>query len=214
MNVLIVDYRLSNLHSVEAACNAVDLNAEVSSDPDKIRKADALILPGVGSFGMAMKNIKDLSIDKSINDFVNTGKPFLGVCLGLQLLFETSEEFGEHQGLSLLKGSVKKFQKDNNLLTKYPVPQIGWNKIKKAQQNWNKSYLSHCKEDSFMYFVHSFYVEPADDTISLTKTSYGGLTYTSSVQKDNIFAVQFHPEKSGLTGINIYKNFKEQFKEI
>ena len=208
MTALIVDYKLSNLHRVQAACNAVGLDAEITSDSGRLKSADAIILPGVGSFGTAMKNIKDLGLDSSIKDFALSGKPLFGVCLGLQLLFESSEEFGHNEGLSILKGTVKKFTSYSNESEKFPIPQIGWNTIYKNNHNWRESYLSECSNKAYMYFVHSYYVEPEDDSIILSKTSYGDQEYCSSVKQDNIFATQFHPEKSGVEGLSIYKTFK------
>ena len=208
MKVLIIDYKLSNLHSVQAACDAVGLDAEITSDPKKLHKAGAIILPGVGSFGKAMNNIRELELDKPIKDFVDSGKPFFGVCLGLQLLFESSEEFGINSGLSILEGKVKKFKDLSKESEKFPIPQIGWNKIYSQNQDWKDSYLQKCCNSTYMYFVHSFYVEPKYDNIILSKTSYGGQDYCSSVQKDNIFATQFHPEKSGEEGLSIYRTFK------
>ena len=208
MKALIVDYKLSNLHSVQAACDEVGLDAEITSDPMKLHKAQAIILPGVGSFGMAMKNIRELELEKPLREFAESGRPLFGVCLGLQLLFESSEEFGNHSGLSILEGKVKKFRDLSKESEKYPVPQIGWNRITTHNQDWKDSYLSECRNSTYMYFVHSFYVAPKNDSIILSKTSYGDRNYCSSVKKDNIFATQFHPEKSGVEGLSIYRTFE------
>ena len=142
---------------------------------------------------------------------MDTGKPFVGICLGLQLLFDSSEEFGDYSGLGLIKGKVKKFKFHSHNSTKYPVPQIGWNKISRNGSSWGNTLLCNNTNDDFMYFVHSYFVEPENDNIMLSKTTYGNTEYCSSIQQNNIFACQFHPEKSGEIGINIYKNIKEEY---
>ena len=155
--------------------------------------------------------IKEYKLDETIFEFVESGKPFLGICLGLQLLFEHGEEFGSYNGLGLLKGSVKKFKIQNYNNIKYPVPQIGWNRIAKYNQNWNNSLLSENEDGDFMYFVHSYYVLPENKNIIISTTKYGEIEYCSSVMKDNIFACQYHPEKSGESGLKIYKKIKEYY---
>ena len=149
-----------------------------------------------------MINLKNQNLIVAIKDFINTGKPFMGICLGFQLLFSFSEEFGIHKGLNIIKGDVKKF---DNLTKK--VPQIGWNKIYKLNKDWGDSPLKKTLNNEYMYFVHSYYVRPYDKDLILTNTNYSGLEYCSSIQKGNIFATQFHPEKSGVKGLEIYKNW-------
>ena len=134
----------------------------------------------------------------------------MGICLGLQLLFESSEEFGHHKSLGLIRGIVKKFQFNANVSTKYPVPQIGWNKIRQNSTAWDQTLLCKNHNNDFMYFVHSYYVEPEDENFVLSKTTYGDKEYCSSIQFNNIFASQFHPEKSGKLGLTIYKTLKER----
>jgi imidazole glycerol-phosphate synthase subunit HisH len=211
MDVAIIDYQMSNLFSVQAACEKVGLTSLITSDEKKILDAKICILPGVGAFGEAMNQLKSLKLDKTINDFIKLKKPFVGICLGLQLLFEKSEEFGESRGLGLIKGQVKKFNFSSINQQKYPVPQIGWNNINKKNHSWKNSMLRNNKNCDFMYFVHSYYVEPTDKNIILSTTTYGKNEYCSSVQKDNIFACQFHPEKSGEKGLNIYKILKKDY---
>ena len=208
MDVAIIDYKMSNLFSVQAACLKVGLSSVITSDKNEILDAKVAILPGVGAFGEAMKYLADSKLDDCIYRFVDTGKPFIGICLGLQLLFESSEEFGSFKGLGLIKGTVKKFQFHSFQSIKYPVPQIGWNKIKQNSVSWDKTLYDNIHDNDFMYFVHSFYVEPDDESIFLSKTIYGKTEYCSSVQQNNIFACQFHPEKSGMTGIKFYQNLK------
>lgn len=214
LDVAIIDYNMSNLHSVQAACNKVGLNSLITSDQSKIMNAKVAILPGVGAFGEAMMQLKKYKLDECIYKFVETGKPFIGICLGLQLLFEKSEEFGSHEGLKIIKGNVKKFKYDSIGSVKYPVPQIGWNQIKQKRISWENTLLNKNKNNDFMYFVHSFYVEPEDDSIILNESTYGDRNFCSAVQTKNIFATQYHPEKSGATGIKIYKQLKSNLEKF
>ena len=185
---VIIDYGMGNLFSVKLACEKVGLEAVISNKPEDILVAAALILPGVGAFGDAMANLKKLGLIEPIKKCIDSGKPFLGVCLGMQLLMTESEEFGKHKGLDIIKGKVKKFPAGID-----KVPQVGWNQIVPSGE--------------YMYFVHSFYCVPEDKSIVLSQTNYAGLDYCSSLQKKNVFACQFHHEKSGKTGLTIYKNF-------
>jgi len=210
MDVAIIDYKMSNLHSVEAACNKVGLNSMITSKNSEILSSKIAILPGVGAFGEAMNQIKKLGLDKTIKEFIDSGKQFVGICLGLQLLFDESDEFGENQGLGVIKGKVKKFNLQKINEKKFPVPQIGWNKIFRTDNVWDSTLLKENNDGDFMYFVHSYYVEPYDNDIILSKTVYGNVEYCSSIKYKNIFALQFHPEKSGLTGLKIYNNIKNE----
>ena len=175
MDVAIIDYKMSNLFSVQAACNNVGLSSVITSDNEEILDAKIAILPGVGAYGQAMMYLKKLKLDDAIFRFVDSGKPFVGICLGLQLLFESSEEFGNNSGLGLIKGKVEKFKPYLNNRSKYPVPQIGWNTIEQSTQSWDKSLLFNIKNGEFMYFVHSYYVVPHDGDIILSHTRYGKL---------------------------------------
>lgn len=208
MDIAIIDYKMGNLHSVQAACNKVGLDSVITSDPSQIMKANAIILPGVGAFGEAMDHIIDLKLDDLIHNFVDSGKLFVGICLGMQLLFETSEEFGSHKGLGLIEGSVKKFEFTNLESVRYPVPQISWNKIQKVNISWDNTLLCNNKDNDYMYFVHSYYVKPRDESIILSKTVYGNREYCSSIKYKNIFASQFHPEKSGKVGLKLYREIR------
>lgn len=210
MDLVIIDYKMSNLHSVDAACKKVGFNSIISSDPKEILDAKVVILPGVGSFKQAMLNLKNLNLETCIHDYIQSGKIFLGVCLGLQLLFTKSEEFGNHSGLDILKGEVKKFK--FNKEERLPVPQMNWNSIKMKKIDWNKTYLKDNLNNDYMYFVHSYFVVPTDKSIILTETTYGSETYCSSVMKNNIFATQFHPEKSSMNGLKIYKSLYNSFQ--
>ena len=210
MDVAIIDYKMSNLFSVQAACENVGLSSIITSDKDEILDAKVAILPGVGAFGEAMKFLCDSKLDDTIDQFVDSGKPFVGICLGLQLLFESSVEFGNYSGLGLVKGKVRKFQFYSNNSVKYPVPQIGWNMIKQTNNSWDDSLLCNNANGDFMYFIHSYFVEPIDESIILSKTIYGNTEYCSSIKQDNIFGYQFHPEKSGIVGMKVYQELKKK----
>jgi glutamine amidotransferase len=205
-NIIVVDYQLGNLFSVKQALKHIGLTCKISSNPNDIGDADALVLPGVGAFKDAMENLNKLGLADEIIKFIKSGKPFFGICLGLQLLFSKSEEFGDSKGLDLIKGSVSKFPniKKNGEISK--VPQISWNSIIKSNR-WAESPLNNLENEIDMYFVHSFYVEPDDPSIISSTTFYSDINYASSIQLDNIFACQFHPEKSGEQGLKIYKNW-------
>jgi imidazole glycerol-phosphate synthase subunit HisH len=212
MDVAIIDYRMGNLHSVQAACAKVGLSSEITDDKAMIMDAKAAILPGVGAFGEAMAHLSHSGLDECIYRFIETGKPFVGICLGLQLLFEQSVEFGSYQGLGLIKGSVTKFRFNQDGKTRYPVPQVGWNRVMQSDKSWKDSFLCDNHSGQFMYFVHSYYVQPEDDTVVLAKAKYGDVEYCSAVKRDNLFATQFHPEKSGPVGMRIYQQLKNSLK--
>lgn len=207
LEVAIIDLNLSNLHSVNSACRKVGLKSKITSNKKIISQAKSIILPGVGSFKEAMIRLKDLKLEETIKQSIKNNKPFLGICLGMQLLFSNSFEFGKTKGISIFKGDVKNFSflKKNNL--KYPVPHVGWNKIENKKKIKN-IILKNIKNHEFMYFVHSYYVVPKNKDIILTKSKYGNKNFCSSISSKNVFAFQFHPEKSGVEGLKIYKNFK------
>jgi glutamine amidotransferase len=213
--VAIIDYQLGNMFSVKQACHHLGYEASITTDKDELLNADYAILPGVGAFGDAMENLKSLDLIEPIKDFVAAGKPFMGVCLGLQLLFTESEEFGNNKGLNLIEGVVTKFPEFDPSKSRVKVPQIEWNQIYTAQHPWQDSPLRDCKSGDYMYFVHSFYVKPNSNQYNLSETQYGGIKYCSSIKKENLFACQFHPEKSGGHGIQIYKNwFDDHQKQL
>lgn len=204
--VVIIDYQLGNLFSVKQACDTVGINAEISSNREDILNADALILPGVGAFIEAMNNLKKFGLDTAIQNKVNGGTPIFGICLGQQLLFTESEEFGAGKGLDLISGIIKRFPETFEE-RKVKVPHIAWNTIFKLNQEWDNTALKDLSNNDFMYFIHSYYVNPSDDACILTQTNYDGIEFCSSILKNNIFATQFHPEKSADKGISIYKNW-------
>jgi len=178
----------------------------VTNKPDVVRKADAVVLPGVGAFKDCMRELTDLELIDAVVDAMRKGKPYLGICLGLQVLFSESEEFGKCKGLDVLRGKVMRFEFENSTLK---VPHMGWNEIKMQKDN---PLFKGITDKSYFYFVHSFYVAPEDKSIVATTTDYG-IEFTSSIWKDNIFAVQFHPEKSQSAGLQVLKNFGEIVKK-
>lgn len=205
-NVVIIDYQLGNLYSVKQACDAVGMSVIVSSNKQDVFAADAIILPGVGAFIEAMNNLKKLNLIDVIKTKVSLGTPIFGICLGLQLLFTKSEEFGSGNGLDLIPGVIKKFPEKIDQ-RRIKVPHISWNKIYKLNNFWKDTPLKDLKYNEFMYFIHSYYVQPENNDCVLTNTNYDGIEFCSSVIKENIFATQFHPEKSADKGISVYKNW-------
>jgi len=205
--VIIIDYKLGNLFSVLQACKTVGIDAEISSEIEKIKAADALILPGVGAFAEAMQNLNSLNLAQTIIEEVKNGKPIFGICLGQQLLLTESEEFENCKGLNLIEGRIIKF---SNLINnkKVKVPQVGWNQILQPENiNWEKTPFSSIFAKDYMYFVHSYYTEVKETEYILANTDYCDFIYASAILKDNIFSTQFHPEKSGEKGLSIYRNW-------
>ncbi|NJL18315.1 MAG: imidazole glycerol phosphate synthase subunit HisH [Nitrospira sp.] len=193
--IAIIDYGMGNLRSVSKAFEAVGHQSVVTRDASAIHNASHVVLPGVGAFGDCMTNLKQYGLIEPIKTAIQSGKPFLGICLGFQLLFTESEEFGRHEGLNLFPGKVRAFGKDQAL----KVPHMGWNQVNIQRPC---PVFENIADGSNWYFVHSFFVDPADTQIAATTTSYG-LPFTSSIWKDNVVACQFHPEKSQAVGVTI-----------
>lgn len=211
--IAIIDFELGNLFSVKHACFKAGLkNVVITNRKEDILNADAIILPGVGAFGDAMKNLEKSDLILPVKDFISSGKPFLGICLGMQLLFTESEEFGIHKGLSVIDGTIKKFPNKNQQSKTIKVPQIGWNNIRKLHKEWENTPLNGIKNEEYMYFVHSYYALPDKEQDILTVTGYEETEYCSSVIKNNVFAVQYHPEKSAVQGLKIYENWALSLK--
>lgn len=196
--IVIIDYGMGNLRSVQKALEAVGQKALITSDASVIESAEKMVFPGVGAFGAGMKELEQRGLVEPIIKFIGSGRLFLGICLGLQLLFTESEEEGLQKGLGIIKGRVKKFP-DKGL----KIPHMGWNRIKKVKES---PLLEDIADNTYMYFVHSYYVEPEDKAIVATTTNHG-IKFTSSIYKDNIQAMQFHPEKSQEAGLKILENF-------
>jgi len=201
--IAIVDYEMGNLRSVQKAFEAVGHQAVLTSDPGVIQRASHVVLPGVGAFGDCMENLRRFELVDCLRTVIAEGTPFLGICLGLQVLFSQGEEFGVHQGLNIFKGTVKKFSFPHRHGTHLKIPHMGWNTIQVKQTS---PVLQGLSSDAQVYFVHSFYVEPEDASVICTVTDYG-FPFVSSVARKNVFACQFHPEKSQQVGLNILRNF-------
>ena len=202
--IAIIDYDMGNLRSVQKGMERVGHRSIITRDPKEISNASHVVLPRVGAFKDCMDNLKNYGLVEPILAAIKSGKPFLGICLGLQLLFSESEEFGKHQGLSVIKGKVVRFSSElRTPNSELKIPHIGWNNIKIERR---PPVLKDIADGSYLYFFHSYYVVPEDDSIIATKTTYG-IDFVSSIWKDNIFACQFHPEKSQKVGLKVLKNF-------
>ena len=205
MNIAIIDYGMGNLKSVKKALIALDFKAEITADPEDILKADKVILPGVGAFRDAIQTLNETSLSEAIHEVVKKGTPLLGICLGMQLMFDKSYEYGEYEGLGLLPGEIIHFKPENMLQEhgeRLKVPHMGWNNLEIVKE---APLLKGIEDGSSVYFVHSYYLETSEDIVS-GYTTYGSHIAVAA-QKDNIFATQFHPEKSGTIGLQILKNF-------
>ena len=202
--VSIINYGLGNLFSIQNACSYVGINSIITNDEKIINKSDAIILPGVGSFEHAMSSLDKLKLIDTIISFANSGRPLIGVCLGMQLLFEKSYEFGVHHGLGLISGEVIKLDVDYP----YTVPQVQWNRL---NFNNEKKHLifNGINERQYFYFVHSFICKPTNNIQIATTTNYDSIDFCSSVINKNIYGFQFHPERSAEAGLIIYKNLKK-----
>ena len=205
--IVVVDYGVGNLRSVQKGFKTAGHRVEVSSNPEIVGNADAIVLPGVGAFQDCMRNLEDLNLVSPIKHCVESKKPFLGICLGLQLLFSESEEFGSCKGLDLVPGKVYRFPNDLHSSQengdRLKIPHMGWNTISKQKET---SLLKDIQKGSYFYFVHSYYVVPEDKEIIATTTHYG-IEFVSGICRENLFAFQFHPEKSQQLGLSILKNF-------
>ena len=202
----IVDYNIGNLASVINAFNKVGVPTRLESDPSKLSQYDKLILPGVGAFGDAMAHLKKNGMDEAIKAFAGTGKPLLGICLGMQLLFESSEEFGSHEGLGLIPGKVVAFD-ESRFDHPLKVPHMGWNEMFCRGLTSPTKLFESLPNDFYLYFVHSYHAV-CDDRYAIGKTYYG-YKFVSAVQNDNIYGIQPHPEKSHKNGLKIIENFSK-----
>jgi len=197
--IAILDYDMGNLRSVSKALEHVDGRCQITRDPKVVAKADKLVLPGVGAFKDCMENLRSYGLIEPIREFIASDRPFLGICLGMQLLMDESEEGGKHQGLGIIPGKVLRFSPESGL----KVPHMGWNQLQLSGQ----PRLLKGMEGEFVYFVHSYYVAPEQEKKVTAATTAYGLNFTSSLESDNIFATQFHPEKSQKVGLGLLKRF-------
>ena len=212
--IVIIDYGMGNLRSVSKALESLGASARVSSDPQDVAQAEKIILPGVGAFPAAMRELAARQLVDPIKAAIASGKPYLGICLGLQLLFDRGEEGEGAAGLGILSGAAKRFMLNAKLETrnsKLKIPHMGWNQVIRKQEAEGRRQqdcpiLRGIPDGSFVYFVHSYYAEPSDRSVVALETDYGG-SFTSMVWRDNIYATQFHPEKSQSVGLQLLKNF-------
>jgi len=198
----IVDYGVGNLFSLECSLTAIGVQSVVTADPAVLEQADQIILPGVGAFGDAAQKLRSSGLDQHIIALAKAGKPLLGICLGMQMLFEKSFEFGEYDGLGLIPGSVRSIAEV--IPADYKIPHIGWNALDFKKES---PLFAHIKDGDFVYFVHSFYATDCEE--SVIATAEYGADLTAAVARGNVFGCQFHPEKSGEVGLNILKAFAE-----
>lgn len=210
-DVVIVDYQLGNLYNVLRVCQRAGLGARISSSPEDVAAAAAVILPGVGAFGDAMSFLRDSGLAEALKWFASAGKPLLGICLGMQLLMSESHEFGRHQGLGIVPGPVVRFATIG-----VKVPHVGWNRVHLSaapdRYPWQGTLLAGLEDGEYMYFVHSYYAAPEDRSVVLSVTRYGDTEFCSSLQYGNVFGCQFHPERSGPQGVGIYDRLAEQLR--
>jgi glutamine amidotransferase len=203
MKTTVVDYGIGNVHSVVKALRAAGTEVLLTCDPREARAADRLVLPGVGAFADGVKGLKERELWQPVLDFVSTGRPFLGICVGMQLLLDESQEFGLHRGLGIIPGTVAAIPSRDGL----KVPHIGWNRIHPTGGGWSGSVLSPLSDGAMVYFVHSFTAVPAREEHRLADAEYGGERISAAVHKDNVWGCQFHPEKSGEAGLAILRQF-------
>lgn len=202
--IAIIDYGMSNLRSVRHAFEYLGADAHIIDTPQELENAHAIVLPGDGAFGPAMDNLNAFGWLEPFHAAIARGVPFLGICLGMQLLFDSSQENGAHQGLGILRGEVQKFPQDAG-----KIPQIGWNRL---QSKPSSKFLAGVRENAFAYFVHSYYCRAHDERVVAAHTEYG-ISYASVVEAGNVWGAQFHPEKSGADGLKMLQNFLALVRE-
>lgn len=219
VSAAIVDYGLGNLFSVKHACQHAGIEAAITSSSKEIWEGDVVILPGVGAFGDAMAALRRLDLITPLKELASSEKVLIGICLGMQLLMSESFEFGRHQGLGIVEGEVVRFESPVHTLGRLKVPQVGWNRISRCrdlgplaegddskQDPWLGSPLQGLNDGEFMYFVHSYYAKPENPNVVFALSRYGHIEFCSGLKYRNIFASQFHPERSGPKGLEIYRN--------
>lgn len=211
IRVAVIDYGLGNLFSIQKACEHVNLQAVITSSRQDIWASDAVILPGVGAFGSAMESLRRLDLLSPLREIATSEKPLIGICLGLQLLMTESYEFGHHRGLGVIEGEVVSFKGTNSRGENLKVPHVGWNGVTRVshgqlQDPWANSPMEGLRDGEYMYFINSFYATPEDPGVVLSVSRYGNIEFCSSLRFGNIFATQFHPERSGPHGLHIYRH--------
>ena len=204
--IAVIDYDMGNLHSVCKALEKAGATPKVTSSPKDLEKAMAIVLPGVGAFDPAMQSLRARGLIEPIKNIIHSGKPFLGICLGMQILFESSEE-GVENGLGIIPGKVRRFRPSQEIR----IPHMGWNQLEITQA---RSLLwEHLPPQPWVYFVHSFYVDPVEKKVNAATVTHGSQSVTAAIAYDNVTAVQFHPEKSSNVGLQILSNFVSQVRE-
>jgi glutamine amidotransferase len=203
MNIIILDYGIGNVQSIKNALKIFGIKGILSSDRDDILKADGVIFPGVGAFKKAMMELRSRGLDETIKQYIKTKKPLLGICLGMQLLFDSGEEFGKSKGLGILQGNVWKLP----ILDDEKLPNIGWNPLIKSDISWSNTVLDNVTINENMYFIHSYVCNPLDKSIVLANAKYGNISFCASLKYNNIYGCQFHPEKSSTAGLKVIENF-------
>lgn len=198
--IAILDYGMGNIHSVQKAIESLGAKTQVTNKPSDIEGADKVVLPGVGAFCDAMAELKKQKLDSALKKHIKNKKVFLGICLGMQILFEASQEADKIKGLGILKGQVKRFENKNNI----KIPHMGWNQLKKVTSGC--PLLKDVPDNSYVYFCHSYYPDPKDGSVIAATTDYG-IDFASVICRENVYGIQFHPEKSQETGLQILKNF-------
>ncbi len=204
----IVDYGVGNLYSVRSACAAVGLRAEITGEKAAILAADAVIVPGMGAFGDAMDTLRRMDLVEPLREIAAAGTPLIGICLGMQLFMTESEEFGHHRGLELISGPVVRFKTPLLRAEELKVPHVGWARITpaRAAPSWGEWPLQGIDAGEFMYFVHSYFAVPSEPDVVFSVSRYGDVEFCSSLKRGNVFACQFHPERSGPKGLQVYRN--------
>jgi imidazole glycerol-phosphate synthase subunit HisH len=215
-HIAIVDYGLGNLFNVQRACDHAGLSAAMVSDPEAVLAADGIILPGVGAMLEAMRTLEATGLADALREAAARGTPMFGVCLGMQLLMEEGSEFGPHPGLGIVAGTVDRFQGMDDAGESLKVPHIGWNAVERVPvahgDAWANTPLDGQSDGEYMYFVHSYHVVPSDPGVQVGLTRYGAVEFCSALAQENVFGCQFHPERSGPAGLQMYKEFARQVK--
>ena len=207
VEVTVVDYGVGNLMSVRGALEYCGAAIKYCADPDELLKADRLLLPGVGAFGNSMEDMRSARLIEPVREFAQTGNPILGICLGFQMLFSSSTEYGHHEGLNLTEGEVVEIPSTSKDGAPHRIPHMGWNELTACNGDWSGTILGNVEPGASVYFAHSYMGQPRDTSLGLANSDYNGVTILAAVQMDNVHGCQFHPEKSGQVGLTVIENY-------
>jgi imidazole glycerol-phosphate synthase subunit HisH len=207
--VTVIDYGMGNLHSVCHAFEHIGCEVLLTASPQDVARAERLVLPGVGAFKDGMAELDKRGLVGAIRDYAASGRPVLGICLGMQMLLESSDEFGDHEGLGLINGVVRVVPKTGANDVTHKIPHIGWNRLLPCSGAWDRTILNGIAQGTEVYFVHSYTAHPADEALRLADADYDGCRISAAVRKDRVYGCQFHPEKSGPAGLQMLRNFVE-----